>query len=421
MNEVILQCVVEVIGADDFALEQTALDPADLATALLVDQQPRAELLGLDLEETGELLEVHGGVQLQVRADGGVEQGVLDLVHENGGVVVDGVDVDGRVVKVRRSGTDELGAGGAEEFLEQGKGLRAAVLETGELVAVLLAEGGVDGVVEAGGVQGNANGDQGVHLVVLLGDGIVAVAALLEVLGARDVDQDVAEHADGVAVPAHHHVREAHVVVGREVGGHHAGEHGLLVHLDVVEGLEGKAEVTQQAVDTEQSDDREVSEHLVQRAGAVLASEGQGVLAPLDGGQLLIDLRTLDKGVQDVENRVAAPCVGVLPQELCFLLVGTAAGDTVAVAAERLELVDEFVDDIPSPVILYQINILARSLNSHNTTEQSPERKNISKKTQTTTQGHIQKEPPNQLAPPSSRYNGTDCSSCHSSRTWSPA
>ena len=266
--------------------------------------------------------------------------------------MVDGVDVDGRVVKVRRGGADELGAGGAEEFLEQGEGLGAAVLETGELVAVLLAEGGVDGVVEASGVQGDADGDQGVHLVVLLGDSIVAVAAFLEVLGARDVDQDVAEHADGVAVPAHHHVREAHIVVGGKVGGHHAGEHGLLVHLDVIEGLERKAEVTQQAVDTEQPDYREVSKHLVQRAGAVLPGEGQGVLSPLDGGQLLIDLRTLDKGVQDVENRVAAPCVGVLPQELCFLLVGTAAGDTVAVAAERLELVDEFVDDIPSPVIL---------------------------------------------------------------------
>ena len=56
MNEIVLQSVVEVVGADDFTLEQTALDPADLAAALLVDQQPRAELLGLDLEEAGEFL-----------------------------------------------------------------------------------------------------------------------------------------------------------------------------------------------------------------------------------------------------------------------------------------------------------------------------------------------------------------------------
>lgn len=118
MDEVVIQSVVEVVGADDFALEQTPLDPADLAAALLVDQQPRAELLGLDFEETGELLEVHGGVQLEVRADGGVEQGVFDLVHEDGGLVVDGVDVDGRVVKVRRGGANELGASRAEEFLE---------------------------------------------------------------------------------------------------------------------------------------------------------------------------------------------------------------------------------------------------------------------------------------------------------------
>jgi len=68
---------------------------------------------------------------------------------------------------------------------------------------------------------------------------------------------------------------------------------------------------------------------------------------------LLVDLGSLDEGVEDVEDGVATPGVGVLTQELSFLLVGSAASNTVAVAAERLKLVDELVNDIPCPVILY--------------------------------------------------------------------
>ena len=95
----------------------------------------------------------------------------------------------------------------------------------------------MDGVVESGGDETDADGDQGVHLVVFLGDGVEVVAALLEVLGAADVDEDVGEHADGIGVAAEHHVAEADVVVGCEMGGHDAGEHGFLVHFDVVEGF----------------------------------------------------------------------------------------------------------------------------------------------------------------------------------------
>ena len=353
VDQVILKSVVKVVGDDGVTLQQTTLDPADLAAALLVDEQPGAELVRLDLEETGQLLQVHGGVELQVGADGGVEQGVLDLIHEDGGVVVDGVDVVGRVVEVRRSGADELGAGGAEQLLEDGQGLGAATLHAVELLAVLLADGGVDGVIQTGGVESDANGDQGVHLVVLLGNGVVVVTALLEVLGPGDVDQDVAEHADGVGIAAHHHVGETNVVVRGEVSSHDTGEHGLLVHLDVIEGLQSQAEVTEQTVHTQQTDDGEVAQHLVERAGAVLAGESNGVLTTLDSSELLVDLRALNQRVENVQHGVAAPCVGVLAEQLSLLLVGSGASNAVAVAAERLELVDELINDVPSPVVLY--------------------------------------------------------------------
>ena len=171
-----------------------------------------------------------------------------------------------------------------------------------ELLAVLLAEGGVDGVVEASGVEGDTDGNQSVHLVILLGDSVVAVSALLEVLGPGDVDEDVAEHADGVAVAAGHHVGETDIVVGGEVGGHDTGEHGLLIHLDVVKGLEGKSEVTEQAVNAKQTNDGEVSQHLVEWAGSVFSSKRGRVLTTLHSSQLFVDLRLLDEGVEHVEH-----------------------------------------------------------------------------------------------------------------------
>lgn len=106
----------------------------------------------------------------------------------------------------------------------------------------------------------------------------------------RDVDKNVAEHADGIGVAAHHHVGETHIVVGREVSVHNAGEHGLLVELDVVEGLEGEAEVAEQAVNTQKSDDGEVSKHAVETLGAILASNCHGVLITAPSSQLLCDV-----------------------------------------------------------------------------------------------------------------------------------
>ena len=51
VDQIILESVVEVVGNDCIALKQASFDPADLAAALLVHQQPRAELLGFNLKE----------------------------------------------------------------------------------------------------------------------------------------------------------------------------------------------------------------------------------------------------------------------------------------------------------------------------------------------------------------------------------
>ena len=86
----------------------------------------------------------------------------------------------------------------------------------------------MDRVVQFRRVEGYADCNQGVHLVVLFRDAVV-LGGFLEVLGAGDVDEDVGEHADCVGVAPHHHVAEANVIVCCEMRGHYAGEHGLFV------------------------------------------------------------------------------------------------------------------------------------------------------------------------------------------------
>ena len=141
------------------------------------------------------------------------------------------------------------------------------------------------------------------------------------------------------------------------MGGHDAREHGFLVHLDVVEGLEREGEVAQQAVDAQQADDGEVAEHLVERARAVFASDGVGGLASFLCGELFVDLGALDERVEDIEHTVAAPRIWIFAQHLGFGFVWCRACNAVSVAAEGLKLVDELVYHIPCPVILVMVSI----------------------------------------------------------------
>lgn len=162
----------------------------------------------------------------------------------------------------------------------------------------------------------------------------------------------MAEHANGIAVAVHHHVGEADIVVSRKVSCHDTRKHGLLVELNIVEGLEGETKVTQQAVDTQKADDGEIAQHAVQVLLSILAGNGHGVLVTLHGSELLGDLRSLNQRVQDVEDTVATPGVGVLLENLELLLVGGLARNSESVRGERVELIDEFINHIPSPIVL---------------------------------------------------------------------
>ena len=105
----------------------------------------------------------------------------------------------------------------------------------------------MNGIIEPGRLESHANSNKSIHLVVLLSDRIV-LRVLLEVLGPRNIDQDVTEHANGIGVSPHHHVRKSNIIVCCEVSCHDSCKHGLLVEFDVVKSLECQAEVSKQAV-----------------------------------------------------------------------------------------------------------------------------------------------------------------------------
>ena len=113
-------------------------------------------------------------------------------------------------------------------------------------------------------------------------------------------------------------------------------------------------------MDPQQSDDREVAQHSVERPIAVFASHLVGIFISFHRIELFIDLATLDERVEDIEHGVAAPGIRVIAEELGFFAGGFSAGDPVAIAAEGFELVDEFVDYVPCPVILSRPSVAAQ-------------------------------------------------------------
>lgn len=96
-------------------------------------------------------------------------------------MVLGRIDVVLWLIEIWGNRGDKFRASRVEELLEDGEGIKTTALHTLELVAVFLAEGCVDGVVETSRAEGDADGDQSVHLVVLLSDR-VELGVLLEVL-----------------------------------------------------------------------------------------------------------------------------------------------------------------------------------------------------------------------------------------------
>lgn len=108
-------------------------------------------------------------------------------------------------------------------------------------------------------------------------------------LHAHDKVEDGDEGTDGVGISSQHDVAESNVIVGGDMASSDTGERGLgtrltqhrfvvemmylLVEFDVVEHLQCEGEVTEEDMDSEQTDDAEVTQHAVQWTLAVFTGD----------------------------------------------------------------------------------------------------------------------------------------------------
>jgi len=117
-----------------------------------------------------------------------------------------------------------------------------------------------------------------------------------------NVEEDVAEGSDGVSVAPHHHVRESDVVVHGDLAAWNTRVKALLVQLHVLQNLDGLMEVSEKAVKTKQSDQGEVSHHLVKWMASKFSGNGVWVSASGVHLELLVDVALVHHGVQDVQD-----------------------------------------------------------------------------------------------------------------------
>jgi hypothetical protein len=91
-------------------------------------------------------------------------------------------------------------------------------------------------------------------------------------LGSLDKGQNSGEGLDSIGISSHHQVTKTDIVVGSNVARDDTREKCLLVELNVVHHLESQGIVSQKTVNTQQSNDGEVTKHLVQGSRTVLSS-----------------------------------------------------------------------------------------------------------------------------------------------------
>lgn len=190
VNEIVLKENVNVRHVGRLATENVALGPVKLTALELEVDKNAAELIGSGLEESAELTDIHGSVEVEVVLKRGGSDAVGNVSHKNLGVVRNGGTVKNRVLKVRNARRNKLGRSKNEELLENRESVDATALHLRELLAVLLTKTGVDDLIKLGGVQSHADGQKGVHLVRLLRHS-VELSRSVDVLCSRNEEQDV--------------------------------------------------------------------------------------------------------------------------------------------------------------------------------------------------------------------------------------
>jgi hypothetical protein len=99
----------------------------------------------------------------------------------------------------------------------------------------------------------------------------------------------------------------------------------------------------------EKANKREVSQHLVETVTSKVSSHRVRIALVVVHLQLLVDVRLVHQGVENIQHRVHIPNLWIPLQRLNFIL--SFLCKLAAELAERLELVDELVDDLPQPLV----------------------------------------------------------------------
>ncbi len=95
------------------------------------------------------------------------------------------VHIDLWVIEIGRSRVDKLWTGRAEKLFEEGESIRSTTLQSIELLAVLLSQSSVDGVIKPCWLKRNTNRNERVHLIVENASSKKRVTSMLRRAGAN--------------------------------------------------------------------------------------------------------------------------------------------------------------------------------------------------------------------------------------------
>ena len=139
------------------------------------------------------------------------------------------------------------------------------------------------------------------------------------------------------------------IVVSCDLTARHSAVQTLLVQLDVLQDLDGLVVVPQERVESEETNQGEIAQHLVERVTTKVPSDSVRIALSVVDLQLLVDVGLVHQGVEHVQHGVDIPHLRVALQVVDLIVsllrqLGPELG-------EGLELIDELVDDLPEPLV----------------------------------------------------------------------
>lgn len=219
--------------------------------------------------------------------------------------------LESRSIFIRRRVNIEVFRAGLEvEILEGLKSLGAATLEDSKLVTVVLLDNGHDVFIGGTGGKGGADGEEGVHSLASLGDRAVLVRSGVVLLHTDEEDENRDEGLNSVRPTSESHVGTSNVVVSGNMASSDPGKESGITKVNILHGLQSQRRVTQQHMNVQQANQREVTQVLVKGLASVLSSNFGNFLNRLARPlslELFVNLRFLDKRIEDVQDRVGGP------------------------------------------------------------------------------------------------------------------